>query len=69
MSNKKLAPFIQQLPTATSYFYIDEAADRKAVCDAIDQVLLNNVDPRKALDEATLKVQKMLDNYWKKPQE
>ncbi|TCL63292.1 multiple sugar transport system substrate-binding protein [Hydrogenispora ethanolica] len=65
LKDKKLAPFIQQLPTATSYFYVDEAADRKAICDAIDQVLLNNVEPKKALDEATKKVQKLLDDYWK----
>jgi len=65
LKNEKLAPFIKQLPVSTSYFYVDEDADRKALMDAIDQVLLNNVDPRKALDEATAKVQKILDEYWK----
>jgi multiple sugar transport system substrate-binding protein len=65
LKNWQLAPFIQQLPVATSYFYVDETADRKAICDAIDQVLLNNVEPQKALDDATKKVQKLLDNYWK----
>lgn len=65
LKNDKLAPFIKQLPVSQSYFYVDEDADRKALMDAIDQVLLNNVDPRKALDEATTKVQKILDDYWK----
>jgi multiple sugar transport system substrate-binding protein len=65
LKNEKLAPFIKQLPVSDSYFYVDEDADRKALMDAIDQVLLNNVDPRKALDEATAKVQKILDDYWK----
>lgn len=65
LKDEKLAPFVKQLPVADSYFYVDEAADRKAVMDAIDQVLLNNVDPKKALDDAVTKVQTMLDNYWK----
>lgn len=66
LKNEKLAPFIKQLPVADSYFYVDEDADRKALMDAIDQVLLNNADPRKALDEAVAKVQKLLDEYWGK---
>lgn len=61
----KLAVFIKQLPVADSYFYVDEGADRKALIDAIDHVLLNNEDPRKALDEAVSNVQKILDEYWK----
>jgi multiple sugar transport system substrate-binding protein len=65
LKDAKLAPFIKQLPVATSYFYIDEAADRIAIVDAVDQVLLNNMEPRKALDEAVQKVQKLLDDYWK----
>jgi multiple sugar transport system substrate-binding protein len=65
LKDANLAPFVKQLPVADSYFYIDEAADRKAIMDAIDQVLLNNVDPRKALDDATATVQKLLDAYWK----
>jgi multiple sugar transport system substrate-binding protein len=66
LKNEKLAPFIQQLPIADSYFYVDEDADRKALMDAIDEVLLNNVDPRKALDDATAEVQAILDEYWNK---
>lgn len=66
LKDEKLAPFIKQLPVADSYFYVDEDADRKALMDAIDQVLLNGMDPRKALDEATAQVQKLLDEYWSK---
>jgi multiple sugar transport system substrate-binding protein len=65
LKDDKLAAFVKQLPIATSYFYVDEAEDRKALVDAVDQVLINNVDPRKALDEAVAKVQKLLDDYWK----
>ena len=66
LKDEKLAPFIQQLPIADSYFYVDEDADRKALMDAIDEVLLNNVDPRKALDDATKEVQALLDEFWAK---
>ena len=66
LKDEKLAPFIEQLPVADSYFYVDEDADRKALMDAIDEVLLNNTDPRKALDTATAKVQTILDEYWNK---
>lgn len=66
LKDDKLAPFIQQLPVADSYFYVDEDSDRKALMDAIDQVMLNDMDPRKALDEATAKVQKIFDEYWGK---
>jgi len=66
LKDEKLAPFIKQLPVADSYFYVDEDADRKALMDAIDQVLLNGTDPRKALDTATKQVQGLLDEYWGK---
>ncbi len=66
LQNEKLRPFIEQLPGATSYFYVDESADRKALIDAIDKVLLNDVDPRTALDEAVKEVQALLDEYWNK---
>ena len=53
------------LPYADSYFYVDEAADRKIVVDAIDQVLLNGMDPREVLDWAVGEAQALLDSYWK----
>jgi len=64
LQNERLRPFIEQLPESTSYFYVDESADRKALIDAIDKVLLNDVDPRIALDEAVKEVQGLLDEYW-----
>ncbi len=66
LKDDKLAPFIEQLPIADSYFYVDEDADRKALMDAIDKVLLNDVDPRQALDEAVEIVQSLLDDFWSK---
>lgn len=66
LKDEKLAPFIKQLPVADSYFYVDEDADRKALMDAIDEVLLNNVEPKKALDDAVAEVQALFDEYWGK---
>lgn len=65
LKDEKLSPFVKQLSIATSYFYVDEAADRQALVDAVNEVLINNVEPRKALDGAVEKVQKLLDDYWK----
>ncbi len=64
LANEKLAPFIQMLPYATSYFYVDEAADRQIIVDAIDSVLIENMDPREALDYAVEQAQALLDSYW-----
>lgn len=60
----KLGAFIEQLPYAYATFFVNEADDRKAVLDAFDQVLLNNVDPKTAVTDAAGKVQQMLDDYW-----
>ncbi|NLC31940.1 MAG: extracellular solute-binding protein [Clostridiales bacterium] len=64
LKNDKLAPFISMLPYADSYFYVDEAADRQIVVDAIDQVLLNDMDPREVLDWAVEEAQNLVDSYW-----
>ena len=65
LKDEKLAPFIEMLPVADSYFYVDEAADRKIVVDAVDMVLLNDMDPREVLDWAVNEAQALLDSYWK----
>lgn len=65
LQDEKLAPFIAMLPVADSYFYVDEAADRKIVVDAVDMVLLNDMDPREVLDWAVQEAQALLDSYWK----
>lgn len=64
LSDKYLKPFLEQLPNAISYFYVEESSDRQALMDAIDQVLLNGMDPAEALKEANDKVQMKLDEYW-----
>ena len=64
LTNEKLTPFIQMLPYATSYFYVDEAKDRQIVLDAIDMVLIDGMDAREALDYAVGEAQALLDSYW-----
>lgn len=64
LQNEKLAPFIQMLPVASSYFYVDEAADRQIVVDAIDSVLIEGMEPNEALDYAVEQAQALLDSYW-----
>jgi multiple sugar transport system substrate-binding protein len=60
----KLGPFIQQLGYSYATFFVDEAFDRQAVLDAVDQVILSKVEPASAVKEAADKVQKQLDEYW-----
>ncbi len=59
-----LSPFLQTLPVSYASYFVDETADRKALLDAYDAVILKNADPKKSLDEATQKVQKLFDDYW-----
>ena len=65
LQDDKLAAFIAMLPVADSYFYVDEAADRQIVVDAVDQVILNDMDPREVLDWAVEQAQALVDSYWK----
>ncbi len=59
-----LAPFINSLPVAIATYFVDESADRDALIAAYDKVILKNDDPKKALDEAVVQVQKIFDQYW-----
>jgi multiple sugar transport system substrate-binding protein len=60
----RLGPFIQSLDYGYATFFVDESADRQAVLDAIDEVLLNGLAPAAAVKQAEAKVQTMLDEYW-----
>ena len=63
-SDPLLAPFLQTLPVSYATFFVDEAADRTALMDAYDSVILKNADPKQALDQAVATVQKLFDEYW-----
>jgi multiple sugar transport system substrate-binding protein len=60
----KLGPFLQSLDYGYATFFVDEAADRQAVLDAVNEVLLNGTAPDQAVKGAADKVQSMLDEYW-----
>lgn len=59
-------PFIASLPFAHATFFVDETAQRTVMLDAINEVVLNHMDPKAALDEAAAKEQKVLDEFWAK---
>jgi multiple sugar transport system substrate-binding protein len=59
-------PFIASLPYARATFFVDETAQRTVLVDAINEVVLNHMDPKAALDEAAAKEQKVLDDFWTK---
>ncbi|HKV45994.1 MAG TPA: extracellular solute-binding protein [bacterium] len=59
-------PFIQSLPFAHATFFIDEAAQRQVLLDAINEVILNHTDPKAALDTAAAKESKILGEFWAK---
>lgn len=63
-SDEKLAPFIESLPYSYATFLVDEAELRQNVIDAFDQVILNGVDAEVAVEEAAIKTQERLDEYW-----
>jgi len=60
----KLGPFLQSLDYGYATFFVDEAADRQAVLDAVNEVILNGTSPEQAVKGAADKVQAMLDEYW-----
>ncbi len=65
-SDPRLAPFIDSLPFSYATFFVNEADLRQSVIDAFDQVTLNGVDAKAAIQEAQDKVQAQLDEYWSK---
>jgi multiple sugar transport system substrate-binding protein len=60
----RLGPFLESLDSGYATFFVDESADRQAVLDAVNEVLLNGTSPERAVQGAADKVQSMLDQYW-----
>ena len=63
-NDPNLAPFLQTLPVSYASYFVDETADRQALMDAYDAVVLKNADPKQSLDTAVKTVQKLFDDYW-----
>ncbi|MDQ6670784.1 MAG: extracellular solute-binding protein [Chloroflexota bacterium] len=64
VKDAKLGPFLQSLDYGHATFFVDEASDRQAVLDAVNEVILNGTAPEQAIKTAAGKVQGMLDEYW-----
>lgn len=58
-------PFVVGLSYAKATPFVDEAAQRKVMVDAINRVLLENADPDASLKQAAAEDQKILDQFWK----
>ncbi len=61
-----IRPFVEQLLYAYSTFFIDEKANRQALQDAIEAVVLKDEDPKAALDAAVEKVNAVRAEFFEK---
>lgn len=58
-------PFVRSLAYAKATFFVDEAAQRKVMVDAINRVLLQGMDPVASLKQAAQEEQRILDEFWR----
>lgn len=61
-----IGPFVEQLPYAYATFFIDEKANREAIQAAVEAVVLQNEDPKAALDAAVEKVNAVRAEFFEK---
>ncbi|MER3451717.1 MAG: sugar ABC transporter substrate-binding protein [Meiothermus sp.] len=58
-------PFVLSLAYAKATPFVDEAAQRKVMVDAINRVLLQGMDPVASLKQAAQEEQRILDEFWR----
>lgn len=63
-NDPKYGPFIRGLEYATATKFIDESSQRMVWIDAYDQVVLNGMSVKDAVDEAAAAEQAVLDSYY-----
>ncbi len=63
-NNPKYGPFIRGLEYANATKFIDETAQRMVWIDAYDEVLLNGMSIKDAVDQAAATEQAVLDKYY-----
>lgn len=59
-------PFIAGLKYAHSTYFVDETAERQALIDATNEVILKGTSPKTALDRLVKAEQKIRNDYFKK---
>jgi len=59
-------PFVQGLKSAHATFFVDETAERQAMSDEIDKILLQNAPIQQTFDELVAKEQQIRDKYFAK---
>ncbi len=59
-------PFLAGLAYAHATFFVDETAERQAIIDATNEVMLRGTDPKTALDGLVRKEQAIRDEYFEK---
>lgn len=64
-SDPQYGPFLAGLKYAYATFFIDETAERQALIDATNEVLLRGTDAKAALDSLVRKEQAIRDEYYK----
>ncbi|MEX2541746.1 MAG: extracellular solute-binding protein [Trueperaceae bacterium] len=63
ISDPVFGPFISSLAYATATRFVDETAQRDVIVDAIDRVVLEDVAPAQAWDQAAAEDQALLDQF------
>jgi multiple sugar transport system substrate-binding protein len=63
VSDPVFGPFIKSLEYATATRFVDEAAQRDVIVDAIDRVVLEGVEPSVAWEKAAAEDQALLDQF------
>ncbi len=59
-----LGPFVAALPYSHATFFVDEAAQRTVMIDAVLRVIRGGMDPAESLRRAALEEQAILDRFW-----
>ena len=65
-NDPKYGPFIRGLSYAHATKFFDEAGQRQAMIDAWNEVTLNRLSPKEALEKSAKDEQAILDKYYKK---
>jgi multiple sugar transport system substrate-binding protein len=66
INHPKYGPFIKGLDYAHATYFVDETSQRQVWIDAFDEVRLNDISVKEAVDKAAEQEQDVLDKYYNK---